>query len=764
MRIPTVIALWLLCTAVSAQDEATSALAKQLAESRANYPAMRPQVFFSQDKYAPGDTAFFRLFVLTESERILADRSLLNLELIHPKGYTCARQVVASRRFGTANQLILPDSLSPGYYEVRLFSDRMTLAYGLSHHLMIVGEKQLIRQASSKDGVQFFPEGGHLITGALNRVVIRAMGKIPASASLFSDQGRVMPVSFDESGLAEVQFVPQQDRKFHLEHVIGETVIQTSLPDTEPDAVALRIYKGPRKTVVLDLNTGPEGPRSAILVLVSSRQIWHSQAVQFKSGRATILAASNFFPEGYSEVFVLDNERSILAYRPMYVPVAPVAQILLPGLPESVALRQDVKVEMKIVDREGKPMSAGVAIAVIPDDVRRRPIRTPDPTLELRQAPPLFDWTLPAAKLDQEIIATPVPQRVVPEFPPLLHHSNLVLTGKAYSKDRSALPYLSRIIIYLHEDKIQYETGIDGVGNFEFSKIYDFMGADKVYYRIMNQGKDVPRVGVEWMSTAADFFPLSHEEFSEGIQADNYGILRKRKRLIENSFNYFLAPDTMASKVTNYNETFEREFRNADITVNPGEYVSFETMRELMLEVIPTVRFRVHGKDSLVRVDLRSPLAPMRYAEVNPLFIIDGYMTTNTRYLMSLSPKDIVAVKVINDIDKLNRFQNLAKDGILFIQTRIPERTRRDLEKELHTMEGFSPTIPMATRYPTKPRVPDLRSLLYWTPLLAVDSTGTTTFNFRTSDLPGTYWIRIMGTTTTGHLVTAEQKFTVNFK
>lgn len=750
-----------------AQDELVATLSKQLEDSRTNFPAMRPQVFFSQDKYAPGDTAFFRLFILTETESILAERSLLTLELVNPKGLVCARQVVTSQRYGAANQLILPDSLSAGWYEVRLFSDRMTLAYGLSVRVMIVNERQMVRQPARGEAIRFFPEGGHLVTGALNRVVIRALGNVPVSAALISDEGRLMSVAFDESGLGEAQFVPQRDRKYWLEYVIGEKSLMAPLPETEPEAIALRIYRGPKKTYVLDLNTGPKGPRSAFLLIVAARQVLHSQEIRFKSDRANILVSSDFFPEGFSEVFVVNEERKILAYRPLYVPVQAAAQISFTGLPEAAALRQDVKVTLKLVDAEGKPVSAGLAVSVIPDNVRQRPLRTPDATLELRPAPPFFDWTQSSAKLDREIVATQLPQGIVPEYPPLIHRSNLTLTGRAFSKDPSTtLPYLSRMVIYLQEDKIQYETAIDGAGNFEFSKIYDFLGSDKVYYKVLHLGKQVPQVGIAWTSTSGEFVPFNQDNYIEGTQSDSYGQLRKRKKSVDHSFTYFLSADSTLTKVDNYNAKLESEFRGPDITINPGEYVSFGTMRELMLEVIPNVRFRVNGKDSVILVDLRtnSPLVPMRYPEGNPLYVIDGCLTSNTSYLMSLSPKDLISVKVIQDIEKLNRLENLAKDGVLFIQTRIPERTRRDLGRELHPMEGLSPTLSMATRYSTKARVPDLRSLLYWSPLLDADSTGTATFSFRTSDLPGSYWIRVMGTTTTGHLVTGEQQFMVNFK
>lgn len=754
---------------LQAQEDAVREVSRLLETSRSNFPAMRPQVFFSQDKYTPGDTAFFRMFILTESERILAARSLFTLELVNREGKTVMRQVVTCQPFGAANQLILPDSLAPGIYEVRLFSERMTTAYGLVSSLWIVGSTQWVRSMPDGFNITFHPEGGHLVPGTLNRLIIQSHGQMPESASLHGEAGRIMPVEF-EQGLASVHFVPLAGQRYRLEYVGGGQVHSADLPSVEIDAVTLRVYPGPRKTHVVDITSGPRAPRKVLLFLMAGRQVVHSREVRFnQEGKANLLVTEGFFPEGFSELFLLDDELKPLSYRPVYLPGAPKATVSIAELPEAAGLRAEVGVSMAVTDEAGLPVRSSLTVAVIPEGTRMRPIRTPDPSLELRQIRPQFDWTAPASKVEREIIAqNPLPAHFVPNFPVLLHSGSLNLSGKVYSTDPDApLPYLSRIVIYLHNDLIQYETAIDGAGNFHFDKIYDFMGSDKVFYKVINQQNKTLRAKVDWSMNLGEEIPVSLPTFETSAKEDPYGLLRSRKRTIDRSFNYFLQSDTASSVVTNFNEVLEREFQGADIIMRPSEYVPFETMRELILEVVPALKFRVHGKDSAVEVSLttKNPaFVPMRYAEGNPLYVIDGYLTTNTRYLMSLSPRDIEAVKIINEIGKLDKLQNLARDGVLFIQTRIPEKTRRDIEKELYPIAGLSPTLSMPMNYPSQKRVPDLRSLLYWTPLMDTDSTGRAQFTFRTSDLPGPYWLRIMGVTETGHMFTAEKRFEVTFK
>lgn len=752
-----------------AQDDTVREVARLLEVNRNTYPAMRPQVFFSQDKYAPGDTAFFRLFILTETERILSERSLFTIELVNHSGVVVMRQVVTSQIYGAANQLVLPESLEPGVYEVRLFSERMTTAYGLTTQLLVAGTRQMIRKASGETRITFHPEGGHLVPGALNRVIIWARGKIPESASLNSEEGRITTVEF-EDGLASVHFIPRDGQRYWLEYVAQENVQRVALPPAERNAVTLRVYPGPKKTRIIDISSGENTPRTSTLYLIAGREAIHSQGVRFdRNGKANVLVAEGFFPEGFSELFLLDEELKVLSYRPVYMAATPKATVSVSQLPESVGLRTNVEILLNVTDMAGQPQLSSLSISVIPEETRLSPLRTPDPSLELRHVQPLFDWTGPATRVEKEILARyTAPARIVPEFPVLLHSANLNLSGRAYSTDpQVTLPYLSRIVLYLHNDQMQYEAPIDGNGNFHVEKIYDFMGSDKIFYKVIDQKKhDVP-ANVDWSQNLGEEIPFSLDPYETTSAEDAYGTIRSRKQAIDRSFNYFLLPDSGSTGILNFNARLEQAFRDADIVVRPGDYVPFETMRELILEVIPALKFRVHGKDSVVEVtlDTKNPaFVPMRYAEGNPLYVIDGYMTTNTRYLMSLSPRDIEVVKIINEIGKLDKLQNLARDGVLFIQTRIPEQTRRDLEKELYPISGLSPTLSMPMKYPNQKRVPDLRSLLYWTPQINTDSTGVARVNFRTSDLPGPCWVRIMGVTATGHMFTAEKRFVVSFK
>jgi hypothetical protein len=751
-----------------AQEEVASVLSNQLAESRAKYPSMRPQIFFTQNKYAAGDTAFFRLFILTEDQRVLAERSLLSLELIQYDGSTVSRQNVSCAKFGAANQLILPASLVPGMYEVRLYSDRMNIAYGLSVHLLITGEKQLKPTAKSNVSVKIFPEGGHVVAGLINRLVMQSTLQEPMEGYLYSSKGRVAPVNIDSDGFGSFQFVPLDQESYWIEFPYKGGKVTTQVPTVKPENLTLRVYPGPRKTWVLDIFSTPSGRKQGTLVLLARRQIYHAQEIRLdEQGRSRILVAPDFFPEGYSELFILDQDQRILAYRPVYEPPRPSATLSFSGIPAEAHLRENITTTIKISDEAGSPMTGAFAISVVPSSTLMGTLTTPDATVVLHGNPPSINLNLSREKMEMQLISLGVPKEITPTYPPLISRASLSLSGRAlYSDSIAMLPYLSRIVIWLHKDLIQYETGIDGQGYFEFPKIYDFFGNDRIYYQIMTQKKElIPGVRVDWSTNRNDHETPLVEPYLPGEITDEYGTLRKQKEAVERSYGFFLNPAKPSTQEPNRNSVLEDEFQGADVSINPRDYTPFETMQELILEVIPYLEFRMHTKDSTVRVTLltHSPFVPQRYADGNPLYVIDGWMTSDTRYLMSLSPREILSVKIINDLGKLDKLANLARNGVLFIQTDTPEKTERELTKGMHMIEGLSPTLTHSASYTQNKRVPDLRTLLYWSPQIEADSTGTVNFTFRTSDVPGNYRIRVMGTLNSGHMVSAEKEFVVKF-
>lgn len=751
-----------------AQGQVVEQVTLQMKESKEELPSVKPFLVFAQDKYAPGDTAFFRLYMLAENEKAIPDRSIFTLKLFDRSGISVLTQNIPSEKVGVANQLIVPESLLPGVYTLGLFGDQTTNFPNYSQELIITGVHRLEMVASNEPAIEFFPEGGHIAAGFVNRLILRANAPI-RTCELRSKVGKVASILFNEHGLASIQFLPQPGESYWLQYEERGEKRTIALQESDPGQLTLRVYPGPRRKWILDI-MGSElmSKKKVFLILVTHREIIFGQEIILdEKGRKQIFGAPDLFPEGLSEFFVLDADRHILAYRPKYMVPKASNKIDISGIPSETSLRQDICVELKITDDVGNPAVGAFAVSVINNESVTKPLITPDPSVVLHARSFQVDWSGSSEEIDMEMIANQPPLQLIEKYEKPSGSTNLSLGGRVYYKDStSQLPYLSTILIYLHKDLIQYEATIEGNGQFYFPKIYDFLNTDLVYCKVLNKGREISGVVVEWSKNSGWREVKAKRAYAPGDQPDEYGIIRKQKKEIDNSYSFFLKKESGSDSVKNPNAYLEDEFQEADITILPKNYTPFETMREIILEIIPSLEFRVRQKDSVVRVVLmsKSVFVPQRYAEVNPLYVIDGWMTSDTRYLMKMSPQEIASFKIINDIGKLDRLGDLARDGVLFIQTKNPERTERDLTKNLLLLNGLSPTLNFSLRFPVDKRVPDLRTALYWNPQFRTNGSGTAQFSFRTSDVPGNYTIRIMATLDNGHLVATEQTFIVRFK
>lgn len=188
-------------------------------------------------------------------------------------------------------------------------------------------------------------------------------------------------------------------------------------------------------------------------------------------------------------------------------------------------------------------------------------------------------------------------------------------------------------------------------------------------------------------------------------------------------------------------------------------------MIELIREIIPSLQHRKLGGKTTVRVLLsEASIRPIG----DPLYVIDGIMTKNTDYFLSMNPSDILTLKIVKDISKLRRFGAMGKNGMVLVQTK-----KLDLQK----LKSGSTTLPVTGL--SRPvnfkaqshandtnegiRLPDFRSTVYWNPSVKTITAGKASFSFYTTDDTGPLIIKILGMTADGRPFNAFTKVQVNF-
>ena len=186
-------------------------------------------------------------------------------------------------------------------------------------------------------------------------------------------------------------------------------------------------------------------------------------------------------------------------------------------------------------------------------------------------------------------------------------------------------------------------------------------------------------------------------------------------------------------------------------------------MIELIREIIPSLQHRKLGGKTTVRVLLsEASIRPIG----DPLYVIDGIMTKNTDYFLSMNPSDILTLKIVKDISKLRRFGAMGKNGMVLVQTK-----KLDLQKSGSTtlpVTGLSRPVNFKAQSHANDtnegiRLPDFRSTVYWNPSVKTITAGKASFSFYTTDDTGPLIIKILGMTADGRPFNAFTKVQVNF-
>ena len=181
------------------------------------------------------------------------------------------------------------------------------------------------------------------------------------------------------------------------------------------------------------------------------------------------------------------------------------------------------------------------------------------------------------------------------------------------------------------------------------------------------------------------------------------------------------------------------------------DYVRFTTLEEVLREYVPDVNVRRRdGKFYLPVFDhIRK-----EFFQVDPLVLLDGLPVFDINKLMNYDPLKIRKLEVVA---RMYFYGNMFFGGIVnFITYKgdlpgyelDPHATVIDYETLQMQREFFSPVYETQEQFGG--RLPDFRSLLYWSPSVKTNKEGKQETGFYTSDIPGQFVTVLQGITADG--------------
>jgi hypothetical protein len=752
----------------------TDKLRQKFDAYQSTWPKPNLHLIFNQDKFAAGDTIWFKAYFLAEDLTGVVGKHLVEINLVDSLGRSIVHFSFFVNQGVGHNQLILPDTLPAGIYLLTAYNNWMK-NFGpdnmFKKEIIVVQDMALKKEAAPL--LKAVPEGGHLVAGIPNKVVVLT-NQPTSQLQLMDDVGNEIGHTRLFNGIASFIFTPEQSTSYFVRRV--EDSVTVSVPLAAVDGCALQLIPAKKEDPVKLLVRLPRGSRlrnEELIIIVNSRGRIHHSATFLPDSREVIelYIPQNELPEGIAHVSVLTSTGRLVASRDFYSPGKRSISAEIRSIKNAYQTRERVSLEISLTDHTGQPVQGEFTVNVRNEallDTHDHPLFSDHLNFSNNLGNPFgIDRSDTAwnSMVDHYLIAStePVPwERIMASNLPLPRYTYTSVrkrVGQAYfPASGEPLPVDTQILFFLQRSLWYYQTRVGPRGQVSIT-LPDIYEQDELFYLAKTErGKEVQSIRVEWESENPVALPRS-SPCSEVDHPDYYASFAALKRLIDQSFG---ANSSVGGKSMNTHperSDFEDEIMGANLVVQVQDYTLFPIMPELIKEVIPSMFYRKTRKGSMVRVQVPEPMRPSG----DPLYIIDGIATKNTAFFLSLKPSELLTVKVINTPRKLLPLGLLGENGIVIIQTKEGS-LREPLDDPAKIIEGLSRPLPFITRNYSddkETRWPDFRTTIYWQPLVRTDRNGKALVEFYFSDDVGPVTIRVDGMATGGRPFSMERKLEV---
>lgn len=741
---------------------------------------LQEKIFIHTDKsfYLTGEIIWFKVYV-TDS---YLNKPLDLSKVAYIEIYTRDKKPVLQAKIELNNakgngSFLLPYSLASGTYILRAYTNWMknfSPDYFFETPITIINPLKKLSPPNNDTTnyeIQFFPEGGNLVTGLQSKVAFHAVdqnGKGINCKGIIVNQNNDSITSFTtlKFGMGHFEFTPLKENiyKAIVQAETGHSIIR-NLPTPYEKGYSMRLT-APRKDKINVTVNIHEVYDENLFLLVHTRQIVKiAQTKLIKNGTAEFEINKQDLGEGISHFTIFNERRQPVCERLFFI--KPEKQLELTASTDrsvySLRQKTDMKISISNNDQDAAKASLSLSVFKI-DSLQDIPENDIQNYLWLKSdlkgtvESPSYYFTLSDADLDEatdnlmlthgwsrfkweDVLSN---KKTAFEFLP--EYEGLLIRGKLTEKS-TGLP-AKNVPAYLSvtgERFVFKSSSSDQNGNI-------FFGLNKFYgtNEIIIQPHD---------KTNGSYIVNIPPPFANNFSSAKIPALRRLENLKED-----LTSHSVASQVEN---TFVQENKQQfflpalpDTTVFFGsssksylldDYTRFITMEEVLREYVAEIRVRKQQDKFIYKVRNQ---AYQDFFDDDPLILLDGVLVFDVNKLMAYDP---LKIKKLDIVTQRYFSGTEAFDGIVSYDTYKGDLDGYELDPnalileypglQLHR-EFYSPVYD--TREKLESRLPDFRNLLYWSPDIKSDENGQAQISFYTSDKTGKYAVVIQGINSNG--------------
>lgn len=746
--------------------------------------AFQEKIYVHTDKqfYVAGEMLWFKIYDVDGMLHHPIDISkVAYVELIN-NAQVPEFQVKVGMDKGTGSgSVFLPLTLGTGNYRIRVYTNWMKNFSPEGYFEKVIAivntqEAAVLPPVGTTPAytAQFFPEGGHLVSGLQSTLAFRITdhtGKGVDCQGIIIDEKGDSITSFQplKFGIGRCTFTPVAAHTYRakITPVKGSPFTQ-ELPRIDGQGYVMQVSDTTKELikVLVTASTGNSmvAPAPVYLFIHTRQEIKVADMKELQHGRAVFLVDRKMLGEGISHFTVFNSTRQPVCERLYFKPLEKQLAIIARAEKEKYAQRTKVNIPIQTKNMEGETAAADLSVSVyLVDSLQKAPEENILTCLWLSsdlqgtvESPEYYftsDINVPLAA--DNLMLThgwrkfrweDILQRKTPMFKYVPEYNGHIITGTVINI-QTGKPVNKPLTTHLSapgkwwyyypasndtDGRVKYDT--KGLYNTREVIVQIGEGKDSIHgINIDNPFSTLPSSGILPAFTLPAQYSAQLETHSIGMQA------------MRTYWNDSLKkPSLPPGDTTPF-------YGKSDWDFNLDDYTRFTTMEEVLREfVIPVDVRRIKG-----HFFLRLKNQPFNeYFNENPLMLLDGVPVFNCDELMAINPLKVKRVEVVT---KPYFYGATTSSGIISLTTYNgnldgikpnPYMVVLDYEGIRQQQEFYAPVYNTAAEKESS--LPDLRSLLYWAPVVKTSTKDSTAVSFYTGDQPGKYIVVLQGITADG--------------
>jgi len=637
-------------------------------------------------------------------------------------------------------------------------------------------KKQLPVQLSTEGyTIRFFPEGGRLIAGMLNKVAFKVYQNnglaVKASAIIKDQTGeKVAALETDFAGIGNFTMIPDIENTYTcLLSLPGGKVEEVALPPVAPEGYILTVNNLLEEKIMVEISTSSSLVKSqqVSLILEQDGQVFFAGRVRITKPKMVISIPKKGLADGISELALLSTSDEIIAHRKIFHRNKE-TNLPLKIIPDKKQYgpRQQVNVDI-LAGNAGDSVRIGsfsvsvinldkIPVKGIPEENIRSSLLLTSASRDYIQSPSHYldssDYTT-KRQLDNLLLTferdsiwkeIALPRAKEIQYSP---EKDLRVSGIVTRNNGTPVPN-ARVLILATQAGLAIDTTSGPDGRFAFDRLlfYDStrfviqardergkknvkVVLDEIPQQMVSKNKNSPDMAIDVNRSMETYLKNSRERFEELYRSGEL-----EKSILLNDVEVKVTKKNKAEDSDNLNGA-----GNADQVLGEDDLQACTDLTICLQGRLMGVLFR-NG----VPYSTRSPQIPMTV-------LVDG-ADLSPDALSLIPASDVASIEVLRTIGYLGIYGSRGAGGVILVTTKRGNNVSgRDIYSPgivTYSPQGYYESrafpSPDYNENPEEKR-PDLRSTIFWEPNVLTDEDGKASLHFFTADQAGRYRITVEG-------------------